>query len=212
MKPAGGWIDLETLWHELGHGLSVVFTSPDLPVIEREFNTSYSLSESVAFLLQNMTPSPSFLEGFLSLDLSSSKTLAYHKALKDLYSFRRYGAKVMAEYDMFQRGDFSDGRPYAEIMARYTGFNHQPESHLFDLVPEFYSLDYILAWMAEASMASFLQGLSGPQWMLRPETGRLLRYWWNQGNQYELPVFLEENHLEPTGAEMLRARWEAVLK
>ena len=30
MKPEGGWIDLETLWHELGHGLSAVFTSPEL--------------------------------------------------------------------------------------------------------------------------------------------------------------------------------------
>ena len=211
MKPAGGWIDLETLWHELGHGFFAVFTSPDLPVVDREFNTSHSLSESFAFLLQNMTLSPPLLEGFLGLKPAASRTLAYHKALKDLYSFRRYGAKFMAEYDMFQRGDFSDGRPYAEIMARYTGFAHQPESHLFDLVPEFYSLDYILGWMAEASMETFLRGRLGSRWIFQTKTAHVLRAWWDQGNQYELPVFLKENHLAPPGSDRLRARWEAIL-
>jgi hypothetical protein len=27
MRPEGGWIDVETLWHELGHGLSAVYRS-----------------------------------------------------------------------------------------------------------------------------------------------------------------------------------------
>jgi hypothetical protein len=28
MRPEGGWIDVETLWHELGHGLSAVIHRP----------------------------------------------------------------------------------------------------------------------------------------------------------------------------------------
>jgi hypothetical protein len=66
--------------------------------------------------------------------------------LKDLSVFRRYAAKFISEYEMFSGGDLSDGRPYAETMARITGFYHQPESHLFDLVPEFYCADYLLGW------------------------------------------------------------------
>ena len=74
--------------------------------------------------------------------------------LKELSIFRRYAAKFIAEYEMFSSGELADGEPYAGIMARYLGFYYQPESHLFDLVPEFYSLEYVLALMAEP----FLEG------------------------------------------------------
>ena len=62
MNAVGGWIDLETLWHELGHGLSAAFTSPHLSVVDRELATTYSLSETYAFLLQNITASRSISE------------------------------------------------------------------------------------------------------------------------------------------------------
>ena len=54
MRPEGGWIDVETLWHELGHGLSAVTTDPSLPAVDRELATAFSLSEVYAFLLQRM--------------------------------------------------------------------------------------------------------------------------------------------------------------
>jgi hypothetical protein len=40
-------------------------------------------------------------------------------------------------------------------MARITGFYHQPESHLFDLVPEFYCADYLLGWLGEAVLNEY---------------------------------------------------------
>jgi oligoendopeptidase F len=54
LRPEGGWGDLETLWHELGHGLSAVFTSPDLSTVTRNMGTSFALSEAFAFLMQNL--------------------------------------------------------------------------------------------------------------------------------------------------------------
>ena len=42
---------------------------------------------------------------------------------------------------------------FNDAMARITGFYHQPESHLFDLVPELYCADYLLGWMGEAALA-----------------------------------------------------------
>ena len=56
LRPEGGWGDLETLWHELGHGLSAVFTSPDLPMVTRDMGTSFALSEAFAFLMQSLSP------------------------------------------------------------------------------------------------------------------------------------------------------------
>ncbi len=210
MKPEGGWVDLETLWHELGHGLSAAFTSPDLPIVDREMATSYSLSESFAFLLQNLTLSIPFLEDHLGLSQADSELLHYHKVLKDFSVFRRYAAKFLAEYDMFSSGDLSNGRIYSELMTRYTGFYHQPESHLFDLAPEFYSLDYVLGWMAEATMEEHLKEILGPHWIFNPKTGHILKKWWGQGNRYDISQFMERNNLGPLGPEALLRRWQGV--
>ncbi len=211
MKPQGGWVDLETLWHELGHGLSAVFTSPDLSMVERDMATSFGLSESFAFLLQNLTMSVPFLRSYLELDRSDAEELNYHKLLKDLSLFRRYASKFLVEYDMFLSGDLSDGEHYSELMSTYTGFYYQPESYLFDLVPEFYSLDYVLGWMAEAILEDHLSDELGSNWIFHPETGDLLRKWWRQGNRFDIFRFLERNSLGNLAPECLLRRWKKML-
>jgi hypothetical protein len=211
MNPEGGWIDLETLWHELGHGLSAVFTSPDLSIVKKDLATSFSLSEAFAFLNQNLTLSLPFLADYLGFAPGVSEELHYDKILKDLSMFRRYSAKFLAEYKMFSTGNLSDGRPYAELMARYTGFYYQPESHLFDLVPELYTLDYVLGWLAETVMESHLKERLGSGWMFSQGAGRILKEWWQQGNQHDIPMFLEVNGLEPLNADRIMKRWKEVL-
>lgn len=211
MRPEGGWVDLETLWHELGHGLSAVFTSPHLSIVDRDLALSNSLSESFAFLLQNLTLSAPFLEKQLGLDSRDTERLSYYKVLKDLSVFRRYAAKFLAEYEMFLSGDISDGKPYAETMFRYTGFRYQPESHLFDLVSEFYSLDYVMAWMTEAVVEDYLREFLGDEWIFHHETGQLLKKWWKQGNRYDIFQFLERNKMKTLSPEKLLGRWERVL-
>ena len=211
MQPEGGWVDLETLWHELGHGLSAVFTSPHLSIVDRDLALSHSLSESFAFLLQNLSLSIPFLENHLELNPEDAEELSYYKVLKDLSVFRRYAAKFLAEYEMFLSGDISNGKPYAETMLRYTGFRYQPESHLFDLVPEFYSLDYVMAWMAEAIIEDYLKEVLGSHWIFRPETGQFLKKWWKQGNRYDIFKFLEQNNLDSLSPERLLRRWQRVL-
>ena len=125
--------------------------------------------------------------------------------------FRRYAAKFLAEYDMFSDGDLSNGEPYAELMARYTGFRYQPESHLFDLVPEFYSLEYVLAWMAEAVIEQQLKEVLGPNWIFHSETGQILKKWWGQGLRYDTPEFMTRNNLGSLEPERLLRRWQKIL-
>ena len=211
MKPDGGWIDLETLWHELGHGLSAVFTSPGLSIVSKDLATSFGLSEAFAFLNQNITLSVPFLVNCLKLETVVSEELRYYKVLKDLSMFRRYAAKFLAEVDMFQAGNLSDGVPYAELMARYTGFYYQPESHLFDLVPEFYSLDYVLGWLTETILEGHLNDRLGPDWMFHKEAGRILKNWWGQGNENDIPVFLQSNGLEALNTDRIMRRWREAL-
>ncbi len=212
MRPEGGWGDLESLWHELGHGFSAVFTSKDLSMVMRDMGTSFALSESFAFLNQNLALSPPFLEEFLGLSPQDSKIMAYHKTLKDLCMFRRYASKFIAEYDMFMRGDLSNGEPYARIIKQYTGFYYQPEGHLFDLAPELYCLDYVLGWMAETVMENHLVARLGTRWMFESETGRILKGWWAQGNQYNLPQFLAHNGLGEMSSDSMVKRWEKGLE
>jgi hypothetical protein len=207
MRPEGGWIDIETLWHELGHGLSAVFTDPALPAVDRELATTFSLSEVYAFLLQRMALSPPVLEKVWGLSTEAVTTISHYKELKDLSVFRRYAAKFISEYEMFTGGDLSDGRPYAETMGRITGFYHQPESHLFDLVPEFYCADYLLGWMGEAALAERMAERFGKGGYLLHEAGRWLRSLWFQGNRLDIVSFFEQNGLGRLSADSLLNRW-----
>ncbi|MBW1888100.1 MAG: hypothetical protein JRI52_07095 [Deltaproteobacteria bacterium] len=211
MKPEGGWVDLETLWHELGHGLSAVFTSPHLTLVEREMATSFCLSETYAFLLQSICLSIPFIVDYLGLERSIAERLHYYKVLKELAIFRRYAAKFIVEYEMFLEGDLENGENYSRLMARYTGFYYQPESHLFDLVPEFYCLDYVLAILAEPILERYIKEKIGPDWIYKEETGEILRNWWKQGNRYDIFEFLYKNRLGELDHEMLLKRWKEVL-
>ena len=208
MRPEGGWIDVETLWHELGHGLSAVATDPSLPVVDRELATAFNLSEVYAFLLQRMALSRPVLDSVMGLPEKTVATMVYYKELKDLSVFRRYAAKFISEYEMFAGGDLSDGRPYADTMARITGFYHQPESHLFDLVPELYCADYLLGWMGEAVLTDHLRRQLGSRWCLHAETGEMLKRFWRQGNQVDIFSFFKNNGLGKLTADSLLNRWE----
>lgn len=189
MNPQGGWIDLETLFHEMGHVLGHALTSPDLSSWEKDFFTSNTLSESYSFLLQNMCFSPFFLERQLGLSSEEIEEISFYKALKDLSVFRRYVGKFLAEYEMFKKNEIASGSIYAQLLEEHTGFSYRPETYLFDLVPEFYALDYVVSWVAEATMEKTLAQTLGHDWMFKPEAGKMLKDWWWCGNQYELDEF-----------------------
>jgi hypothetical protein len=212
MRPQGGWVDMETLWHELGHGLAAVHTSPKISRVERDMATSFSLSEAYAFLLQNVTLSRPFLVDYLKLAPETAKKIYYYKVLKDLSVFRRYAAKFVVEFEMFSNGNLSDGKPYADQMARYTGFYYQPESHLFDLVSEFYCLDYLLGWMGEAVLEKHLREQLGRSWMFKAKAGQILKKWWSQGNKHSIFEFFRKSRLGALTMEPLIQRWEKILQ
>jgi hypothetical protein len=208
MRPEGGWIDIETLWHELGHGMSAVCTDPTLPAVDRELATAFSLSEVYAFLLQRLALSRPVLDKELRLSDKIIDTLSVYRDVKALSVFRRYAAKFISEYDMFTRGDLTDGEPYAKTMARVTGFYHQPESHLFDLVPEFYCADYLLGWLGEAVMNECLVDRFGESGYFDRQTGQWLQSLWRQGNGLDMFTFFKQNGMGEISAAPLLRRWQ----
>ena len=212
MNPSGGWIDLETLFHEMGHALSIVHTRADLAPALKDFNTSSTLSEAYAFLLQNMCFTPPFLERFLRLKPRDIDTVLHYKALKDLAFYRRYGAKFLSEIRMFQSKDLASGQIYADFLSRYTGFSYKPETQLFDLAPELYALDYVISWTAEASLQRHLSQCLGDEWMFTREAGEILKSWWRQGNQYEIDEFFTVNGLGPIQSDDIVSRWQSRIR
>jgi hypothetical protein len=208
INPQGGWIDLETLFHEMGHALSAVFTSPSLSPAEKDFNTSSTLSETFAFLVQNMCFSPFFLERQLGLSSKEIETINRYKSLKDMAFFRRYAAKFVAEYRMYEDKSIGDGNGYASILEEHTGFSYKPETQLFDLAPELYSLDYVMAWMAEVSVERFLVDALGDEWMFKREAGEILKQWWKDGNKDELEEFLEKEGIGTLNVSDILRRWK----
>jgi hypothetical protein len=212
MRPIGGWIDVESLWHELGHGMSAAFCDKRLPLVLRELATDFSLSEVYAFLLQRLALSRPVLESVMGLSEKAIETIVHYRQLKDLSVFRRYAAKFICEYDMFTSGRIADGHPYADTMARVTGFYHQPESHLFDLVPEFYCADYLLGWIGEAQLEAYLRRRWGETWCLAHNCGPFLKSLWRQGNQSDIFSFFEDNALGRLSPAALSARWREMDK
>jgi len=208
MNPQGGWIDLETLFHEMGHTLSHALTSARLSVAEKDFFTSNALSETHAFLLQNMCFSPPFLERALGLSSTVIEEITFFKALKDLSVFRRYVSKFLAEYEMFNSNGIGDGETYARLLKEYTGFSYRPETQLFDLAPEFYALDYVMSWIAEATMEKGLIQMLGDDWMFKPEAGKILKDWWQCGNRYELDEFFSIKGLGAVDPADIVDRWQ----
>jgi hypothetical protein len=207
MNPQGGWVDLETLFHEMGHVLSHTFTSRQLSPPEKDFFTSNALSETYAFLLQNITFSPPFLERQLELSPREIDAITFYKTLKDLSVFRRYAGKFLAEYQMFAENDLANGEPYATLLKKHTGFSYLPETQLFDLAPEFYALDYLISWMAEATIERNLRKTLGPEWMFQAEAGAILKEWWFTGNRYELDEFFQINGLGTINSKDILTRW-----
>ncbi len=191
--PLGGWLDLESLFHEMGHALSFIYTDPNFSPQEKDFFHSAALSEAFAFLLQKMCLSRVFLERILELDTDAATTVSSIHSTKWLALARRYAAKFVIEVDNFQHGRLQRGQDlYAKIMEQETGFHYDPETYLFDLMPDFYSLDYFLAYLGAAEMWDYLNVKFGEDWPMKREAGQTLIKWWNDGNRMDLSSFMKK--------------------
>ncbi len=192
--PIQGWLDLESVLHEIGHALSFLFTDPGLAPEEKDFFQSGALSEAFAFLFQRMGLSPLFLQECLGLDKKAATLISQVHITKWMALARRYASKFVIEEGNFRKGRLAKGQDfYAETMFRGTGFHYDPETYLFDLMPDFYSLDYFQAYLGAAMLWEYLTEQVGEDWPLRRDTGELLRCWWRQGNRQDLTTFLGEN-------------------
>jgi len=190
--PIHGWLDLEALFHELGHAVFFANNAPGLRPEEKDYFQSAALSETFAFLFQLHSMSEPFLTKCFSVNRNVALLLEGVHKLKFLTLCRRYAAKAYIEYENFIHNRVSHGQDlYAKAMKRYTGFQYDPETYLFDLMPDFYSMDYFEAFLAAPCLAVFLQTSFGRNWFLEDGAHAMMRSWWTEGNRYGLDEFLK---------------------
>lgn len=191
--PISGWLDLEALFHELGHAIGLAHTNPALPLEEREFFQSWSLSESFAFLFQKICMSQDFLHEVLGLSQETASLISTVHAIKMLTLARRYAAKLVIEVENFSKNNLQKGEElYAEVMARETGFQYDASTYLFDIMPDFYTLDYFQGFLGSACLWDALSSKLGEKWWSKPGAGDVLRNWWQLGNTMDITSFLDQ--------------------
>ena len=200
--PMQGWLDLESLCHELGHAMSFLYAEAGQSPVQTDFFQSGGLSESFGFLFQKMCMSTGFLHEVLGLEHDVAAMISRVHDIKWLTLARRYAAKLMIEVENFQQGYLKRGEQYyADTMQQQTGFYYDPETYLFDLMPDFYSLDYFQAFLGSASMEKFLQNRYGESWYLKTEAGSMLQEWWGLGNSPDLADFIRDQTGHPLQAD-----------
>jgi hypothetical protein len=208
MKPYGGMSDYETLFHELGHGLHLANTNPSLPYPYRHLPRSFALTECFGFLFQDLTTEPAWLAIHTGLSKKEIKNLRYLKTLKLLCLIRRYAGKFLFEYEIFSKGNLStSGEIYSKRLEEATGFIYEPDGALLDIEEDFYSADYLRAWVGEAYLKSYLREEFGEQWFLKREAGAFLVKIWRDGEKRSLEDVLFDLGQDTNGLLPLKQRF-----
>jgi len=109
---------------------------------------------------------------------------------------------LLAENEFFQRGNWTDASIYARTLTDATGFVYSDINYLFDMDSEFYSADYLRAWIGEAQLVAHFEQQFGPQWTANPGVGRFLLGLWRQGERSSA-----EQVIASTGQKPLDLTW-----
>lgn len=208
LKPTGGLKDYESFLHEGGHALHYGSTDGQLPYEYRELSRSYALSEMYAFLLQNLTMNVTWLAKEQEVPEEASRKIRKERILTDLFMYRRYVGKFLAELAFFQKGDLKDSSLYARSLRESTGFIYEPGGYLADLDAEFYSMDYLRAWIAEAQLENHIKKTFGEEWFRDPEAGKFLVSLWRTGEKETPEAVLRRFGYEPFDVSYLEKRFE----
>jgi hypothetical protein len=107
--------------------------------------------------------------------------LRFELMVHELYSVRRYAAKLSYEV-LLHGGDLSRGGPeYAQRLSRATLFRYDEADHLQDVDPAFYAARYLRAWQLEAAVAGELTHRYDEDWFRNPRAGVFLQHLMSRG-------------------------------
>lgn len=79
-----------------------------------------------------------------------------------------------------------------------------------DLEDEFYSVDYLRAWMGESFLSAYLKENFGEEWFLSRKAGAFLVGFWHEGERLGLEELLESFGYVPEDPSCLLERFHGL--
>jgi hypothetical protein len=184
-RAQGGLHDYQAFLHEAGHALHYAGVDAELPYTFRRLSRDHALTEIYSFLLESITRVPGWHALHFGLSDAEDAERAEAARFLEVLLFRRYAAKL--EYELAFWGDFENAsvyaQPYAEKLRSAVGFRYRADGYLADMDGDFYSADYLRAWIRTAQLRAHLRERIGEDWWRRPETGDILRELWAEGTR-----------------------------
>lgn len=183
IKPIGGEQDFEAVFHEGGHALHGASIDPKLPYTLRALAHSNALTETYAFVLEDLVFDPEFLTTYLNVSAFTGNKIKSHAHFVNLMMLRRYLGKFSYEYQLFSQGKVLKQGPtlYSKQLQKTTGFVTNKVNWLVDMDGGFYSADYLRAWIAAAQIKDYLVKKFGKKWFVNRKAGEFLRKLYARG-------------------------------
>jgi hypothetical protein len=184
-RAQGGLHDYQAFLHEAGHALHYAGLDPELPYTFRRLSRDHALTEIYSFLLESITREIGWHA--LHFDVSDAEDAERAEAARflEVLLFRRYAAKL--GYELRFWGDFENASDYAQSyednLRAAVGFRYRADGYLADMDGDFYSADYLRAWIRTAQLRAHLRSTIGDDWWRRRETGELLRALFAEGTR-----------------------------
>lgn len=198
-NPRGGFEDIRSFLHEGTHALNFAHVDQSLPYEWRGFPRSESLNETFAFLVGHLTENPLWLEHVMQVPKATAERLAAWSLLGNLFMLRRHIAKFT--YEMaFDEKPFDTARNqalYVKTLKDLTGFSYPPEAWLEDMDSDFYSADYLRAWIASAQVDEHLVRKFGDRWFLKRDTGSFLKTHFGRGVSLDAEELVQDLGMTP---------------
>jgi hypothetical protein len=184
-RAQGGLHDYQAFLHEAGHALHYAGCDPALPYTFRRLARDHALTEIYSFLLESISREPGWHTEHFGLDADEDAERAEAARFLEVLLFRRYTAKLHYELELWADFDHAPdhAQAYAENQCRAIGIRYRPDGYLADLDGDFYSADYLRAWIRSAQLRAHLRETIGTDWWQRPETGEILRGLFAEGTR-----------------------------
>jgi hypothetical protein len=182
-RAQGGLHDYQGFLHEAGHALHYAGCDPSLPYTFRRLSRDHALTELYSFLLESVTREAGWHAEHFGLSEHEAADRAEATMFLDVLLFRRYAAKLEYELELWADLDNAPkyARVYADRLRAATRFRYRPDAYLADMDDDFYSADYLRAWIRSAQLRAHLRDRFGVGWWRTPEVGKFLRELFAEG-------------------------------
>lgn len=212
IKPLGGEQDFESMFHEGGHALHGAAVDERLPYVFRVLSRSNALTETYAFVLEDLVFDPEFLTTYLNVSAFTGAKIKRQAYFVNLMMLRRYLGKFIHEYEMFAKKGLSAGPThYAKTLEKTTGFVYKKTNWLVDMDSGFYSAEYLRAWIAAAQIRDYLGRKFGKKWFVNRRAGEFLKKLYSRGVQDEVEDIIKRLRYKPWDTSFLVRGYQNVL-